>query len=400
MKIRCENKLNVVVIGSGMYVCGRGTRGYGTIIPALCEWQKKTAALGEIYLAGNSVKGIREAKSKIRRIQEDMGVRSIINYYPQDRDDPHCFEEALSAISRPACAIVAVPDNLHKKVAQAAMKVGLHTLVVKPLVPTVKEAFELTRLQKKSDLYCAVEFHKRYDYANMKMKEVIERGAIGDILYFIAEFSQRKSIPTKIFRKWVETTNIFQYLGIHYVDIIYFLTKARPLRAMATGQKRWLRARGIDTYDSIEAVIEWQANSGNKFVSHILTNWIDPEKTSAMSDQRLKVIGAKGRIESDQKYRGLRIVTDEGGLEEPNPYFCAGYGSKGNVSYKGYGIESIHQFLDDVVRVEGGAVELSELERERPTFAQSIVPTLVLEAVNGSLKQKGRWIEIKYREQI
>jgi len=46
---------------------------------------------------------------------------------------------------------------------------------------------------------------------------------------------------------------------IHYLDIIYFLTKAVPVRVMATGQKRWLRAQGVDTYDSIEAVIEWQA---------------------------------------------------------------------------------------------------------------------------------------------
>jgi len=395
MKSQCRDKLNVVVIGSGMYVCGRGTESYGTIIPALFEWKKKTGKLGELYVAGRSVEGIKDAKIKIGQIQGDMGTGGFVRYYPEGKDDPDCFKKAIRAIPHPACAIVAVPDNLHKKVAACAIKNGLHTLVVKPLVPTVKETLELIGLQKRKKVHCAVEFHKRHDHANLKMKDAIERGDIGDILYFIVEFSQRKSIPTKVFRKWVKSTNIFQYLGIHYLDIIYFLTKAVPVRVMATGQKRWLRAQGVDTYDSIEAVIEWRGRRGNRFVSHILTNWVDPEKTSAMSDQRIKVIGTKGRFESDQKYRGIKIVTDVSGLEEPNPYFCGSYGPKGEVSYKGYGIDSIHQFLNDVVQVEGGIATLGELEDNRATFTQSVIPAYILEAVNRSLGQKNRWVEIK-----
>src|SRR3972149_5716305 len=108
-------------------------------------------------------------------------------------------------------------------------------------------------------------------------------------------------------------SNIFQYLGIHYVDIIYWATGAVPLRVMATGQKNYLLSKGIDTYDSIQAVIEWKTASGIIFNSSFFTNWIDPENTSAMSDQRIKVIGTKGRYEADQKNRGIRIVTDENG---------------------------------------------------------------------------------------
>jgi len=37
----------------------------------------------------------------------------------------------------PGCAIVAVPDHLHYEVTSACLEKGLHTLVVKPLTPTV-----------------------------------------------------------------------------------------------------------------------------------------------------------------------------------------------------------------------------------------------------------------------
>lgn len=386
--------LNIVIVGTGMYVCGRGTDGYGTIMPAICEWSKVND-IGEICIAGRSRKGIRAAKEKIKRLQKKMGASMSVRYFPDKKDDAGCYLEAIRNIPKPACAIVAVPDNLHKEVAAAAIKEGLHTLVVKPLVPTVKEAWELIELQDEKKVYCAVEFHKRFDYANLKLKDTIQHGLIGDPLYFVSEFSQRKSIPTKIFKKWVETTNVFQYLGIHYVDIIYFATGATPKRVMAIGQKYWLYSKGIDTYDSIEGVIEWALPSGKKFISCILTNWIDPDSTSAMSDQKIKVIGTKGRFESDQKKRGITMVTDEKGIEEPNPYFCSAFGADGGISYRGYGIESINQFLKDVIQIEEGKLAIEELEEKRPTFRQSVIPTVVLEAINISLRKNGGWVDIK-----
>ena len=41
--------MNIVVIGAGMNVCGRKTEGYGTIMPAICEW-KKNKSRGEVFV--------------------------------------------------------------------------------------------------------------------------------------------------------------------------------------------------------------------------------------------------------------------------------------------------------------------------------------------------------------
>lgn len=395
-----NKKVNILVVGRGMYVCGRGTEEYGTIMPAICEW-KRNGNLGEVYVAGTSPESISVAKQKIDELQRNMGIKIHVKYFPENnRVNPECYKNAIHKIPKPAVCIVAVPDNLHSKIAGDAIKEDLHTLVVKPLAPTLQEVRELIDLGQKKRVYCAVEFHKRFDCANLKLKDTISQGIIGDPLYFLVEYSQRKSIPQERFKKWVTSTNIFQYLGIHYVDIIYFATGATPLRAMAIGQKEWLAKKAIDTYDSIQGIIEWETTSGKKFTSHILTNWIDPEKTSAMSDQKIKVIGTKGRFESDQKKRGITIVSDKRGIEVPNPYFSSAYGAKGQVFYRGYGIESIHQFLNDVIQIEKGAKKISDLEDKRPTFKQSIVPTAVLEAINKSLKSNGEWITVQGHSKI
>ncbi|MBF0171422.1 MAG: gfo/Idh/MocA family oxidoreductase, partial [Nitrospinae bacterium] len=196
------------------------------------------------------------------------------------------------------------------------------------------------------------------------------------------------------FKNWVDNTNIFQYLGIHYVDIIYFATNAKPIRVLATAQKNYLLRMGINNYDAIQAVIQWQMQSGNTFTSSFFTNWIDPECTSAMSEQSIKVIGTTGRYEADQKKRGIFIV-DDGVIEEPNPDFCMSYGlKKGEISYKGYGIDSVVQFLEDISNIEQGRIKVEELEGKRPTFNVSIIPTMVIEAVNKSLSENGQWVEL------
>jgi predicted dehydrogenase len=279
--------------------------------------------------------------------------------------------------------------------AGATIEAGLHTLVVKPLAPTVKEVIELIDLQQKHQTYCAVDFHKRFDYANLKLKDAVSGGQIGDPLYVVVLYSQRKSIPSIQFRKWVEKTTIFQYLGIHYIDIVYFATKATPKRVMAIGQKNWLASQGIDTYDSVQGTIEWQLPSGKKFSQYILTNWIDPESTSALSEQSIKVIGTKGRFESDQKKRGITMVTDEKGIEEINPYFTSPYQMEGRVFYRGYGIDSIKTFLKDVVQVEEGNVRVEDLEEKRATFKQSVVPITILEGIQESLQKNGEWVTIQ-----
>jgi len=246
-------------------------------------------------------------------------------------------------------------------------------------------------------LYAAVEFHKRWDKANLMMKDKIQGGYLGDLLYCWVEYSQRKSIPTEIFKAWAEKTSILQYLGVHYVDIVRFCTGATPKRVMSVGQKRWLPTKGIDAYDSIQCVIEWEMLEGYRFTQTVLTNWIDPETSSAMSNQKIKMVGTKGRFESDQKERGIRINIDDRYFEQPNPDYCMDYiDDKGNKTWRGYGIDSIKTFLSDVENINSSKVDIESLELVRPSFSEALISTAVIEAAHKSLFTDNKWQSVKY----
>ena len=389
--------LNILVIGTGMYSTGRGTNAYGTILPAIIEWKRDKNILGKLVFVGTNGNNSNALKAKSENLISDTGVSVDISFMPENGiTDLLAYKKLISEIPKPACAIIVVPDHLHFQVAQDCLNANLPVLIVKPLTPGLKEAKILVDLAEERSLYAAVEFHKRYDKANLIIRDRFQSNQLGDLLYCWVEYSQRKSIPTEIFKDWAEKTSILQYLGVHYIDIVRFVTNAMPLRVMALGQKNWLRSKGLDTYDSIQCFIEWKLPNGNLFSQTILTNWIDPESSSAMSDQKIKLVGTNGRFESDQKERGIKINLDNNGIEQPNPDFCYEFGNNiGRKEWRGYGIDSVKEFLTDVSKINSGLITRDEIQFERPTFSEAMISTAVVEAAHTSLDKDNSWVNVK-----
>jgi predicted dehydrogenase len=189
-------------------------------------------------------------------------------------------------------------------------------------------------------------------------------------------------------------TNIFQYLGVHYVDLIYFLTGYRPVRAMAVGIDGHLKADGVDTFDAVLADIIWEHPRRRKewFVSRVSTNWIDPDCSSALSDQSYTIVGTGGRLHCDQKHRGIELVHPTEGIQSINPYFSEFLPEPdGSMHFTGYGHRSIHRFIADIAAIEARSMTVTQLERCRSTFYQGLVSTAVIDAVNRSLEDASNW---------
>ena len=385
--------IDIVVIGAGLYVCGKGTSGHGTILPAIFEWKRNNKNLGEVQFVSTSVESAKELSKKAGDLVKKTGVKIKLKTYPQSGSkDNLAYRKVLNKIKPPACAIVAVPDHLHYQVAKDCLEAGLHTLLVKPFTPTFAEGLDLVKLAQDKSLYGAVEFHKRWDRSNLILRDKVQSGELGEPLNCWIEYSQRKSIPLSFFKDWASKTTVLQYLGVHYIDIIRFVTAAVPKRVMALGQKTEIVQHKIETYDSIQCLIEWEMPNGVRFTETLLTSWVDPESSSAKSDQKIKFIGTKGRYEADQKERGIRINTDDIGVKHINPDFCMAYGTEnGAISWRGYGIESVTTFLNDVVALEEHKKSLSELQIQRPSFQESLISTAVVEAAHLSLDNGSNW---------
>lgn len=370
-----------------MYVSGRGTAGLGTVLPALAQISRKGSIQKVIVVATRAENG-KQIQDAAQRINQMLGASLQVEY----RAIRGTLEETIRDLTI-ECAIVCVPDHLHFEVSDTLMRRNIHCLVVKPLVPTAKEARSLLSLQDANGLYCAVEFHKRFDEQNLVVRKILREGLLGKPVYMVVAYSQRIGIPLETFRGWATRTNIFQYLGVHYVDLIYFLTGYIPVRVSAIGTRGVLDAQRVGTWDSVHATIVWRAgSSSDEMVTQLAIGWVDPPKTSALSDQRFLLVGSEGRVDLDQKDRGVTLVTAASGVESVNPYFSMTLDdASGEAEFQGYGFRSIERYVMDVADVVAKRVTPKSLEGTRPSLKQSLVSTCVVEAVNRSLERNGEW---------
>lgn len=387
--------LRVLVVGGGMYVVGRGMEGYyGTVMPALLE-DRRVGLVGDIAVATTRAETARAAVEATAAMAAAMAVDGACAGWPADGIDAEAYLKAADAIE-PDCAIVVVPDHLHATVTVPLAERGIHCLVVKPMAGTLADARTMLAAARSTNIVAEIEFHKRLDESNLMLRDAVAGGRIGTPLYATVEYSQRKAVPRDIFRGWAAQTSVFQYLAVHYVDLLAWTTGFVPARVSAWGQKSYLAAQGIDTWDAIQAVIEWRRPDGGTFVSTHATNWIDPDTTTATSDQRISIVGTDGRFDCDQKHRGIRAVTDAGGVADLNPYFTGAWrGDHGDLCFHGYGIRSVRRFLDDVRAVRDGATTAAALEGCRPTFAACIASTAVIEAAHASLAAGGSPVAVE-----
>lgn len=390
-------KIDLFIFGTGMYVIGRGVSGFGTIIPAIIEFIKKNK---NINLTTHVFTTSKESETKFYKELTSLSSQLNPKNLPFDlktyitTDKKKITETINNSNADTRVAIISIPDHLHYDYIKLCGESGCHTLTTKPFVETSKQAKELTDYFYNANLYGMVEFHKRFDDSNIIAKEIISRGDIGLLSSVMVEYSQKISIPSKIFKTWSEKTNIFQYLGVHYVDQVSFVTGAKPIKVMAVGTKSKLLSLGINTYDEIIATVKWKLGD-NYFYALYRTGWIDNNSSHATSLQKISYYGTEGHLLLNQTDRGIELLSGNS-IEKINPYFSQGYyDSKQGINFSGYGIQSIISFMKDVLDLKNKEKSLDELKNSRSDFSSSICSVAVSEAVNLSLKSNSIWVDVK-----
>jgi len=382
---------NLIIVGTGSYVCGRGANEYGTILPAILTYSKRFSEKINIIFACTSENGRKNVERKVGNLTNLIQTGDLTTFeFCLFGNSPENFCKKFNNHNGNTASIISIPDNFHYQWIKEMLKQKIQTLTVKPLTLKLSEAEELYTLSKSEKTSLFVEFHKRYDRQLKYAKNLFEKNIIGTPLYSFTEYTQRKTIPLNSFRNWCEDTNIFSYLGVHYVDALHYVTNATPLKVSATGQKNFLRKEGIDAFDSIQATIIWQDDNNNLFNQTILCSWVESNLSSAMSKQNFNLIGTNGRIECEQKERGLRVLTDLSNTEEVNPDFTKMYQKENYYEFEGYGIDSIINFIH-YARKSNFCIN----DRKLCSVKEALISTSVIEAVSESLEQTSSWQFIK-----
>ncbi|HLR02935.1 MAG TPA: Gfo/Idh/MocA family oxidoreductase [Virgibacillus sp.] len=221
-------------------------------------------------------------QTNLNENKENYGIKGYID-----------FEKMISETKLDGI-IVTTPDYLHKSPVIKAAEKGIHIMVEKPFTTNINDALEMHQAIKTSKVKCLVAFENRWTSPFVEAKNAINNGDLGDIITMNSRLNDTIAVPTKML-KWSKDSSPGWFLLPHTVDMACWLSDKKPIKVFGVGTKRVLVAKGINTFDSIQAVVTFDDHTNASFT----TSWVLPESMPQTVDYKYEIIGENGALYVD-----------------------------------------------------------------------------------------------------
>lgn len=205
------------------------------------------------------------------------GIRSEMEKtYPKVRVTGN-YDEILNDSAVDA-VVIATSSISHFALVKSALEAGKHVFVEKPLTLKVEDAEELVRLANERNRRLMVGHLLLYHPAVTKLKELINKGEVGDIYYV---YCQRLNLG-----KIRKDENVLWSFAPHDISVALYLIGDTPIEVSATGEN-YLQ-NGIDD------VVFLNIRFKNRKMTNIHLSWLDPHKI-----RKITVVGSRKMVVFD-----------------------------------------------------------------------------------------------------
>ncbi len=207
-------------------------------------------------------------------------------------------EELLGMADLDAVAI-ATPVKTHYPLAKEFLSRGIHVFVEKPFTTSPETAGELIRLAEEKKKVLMIGHTFEYTAAVNKVKEIIESGELGKILYISCI-----RVNLGLFQQDI---NVVWDLAPHDISIILYLMGEMPVSVNSQGMAHF-RA-------GIEDVATTTLNFKNGLIAFIHNSWLDPNKI-----RKTTIVGTRKMLVYDDIENQEKIKIYDKGVEVPSYY--------------------------------------------------------------------------------
>jgi predicted dehydrogenase len=398
------SKSDVLVVGGGMITQVQ-------ILPSLYHLQRQ-GIIGDI-----SVCALNSAPLKV--LAEDQTLKKAFpgqsfKAIPSLETDPSAnqpdlFKKAIAELPKHSIVVVAMPDQLHYMVLKEAIANDQHIMCVKPLVLKYSQAIEIEKEAFEKGLVIGVEYHKRLDDRALFARQQYSEGLFGEFKIGHAEMNEPYYYRHSNFQNWCtcENSDMFTYVGCHYIDQVHFITGLMPKAVSVYGIKDKY-PNGREGYLWTDGRVIWE----NGACLHVTDVMGYPDDGPGGNFQGLRMYCAgndrSGMLVHNDQYRGLEYCyvekRDGKYYSEPSPdYFKYINLGDGGLTPVGYGYRSIEFIIKNINKCEGADLKqrqtlLKEFDKQgvMATPANSSYNELVMEAGRLSILNGGREVEIIY----
>jgi predicted dehydrogenase len=218
--------------------------------------------------------------------------------YPEAKQTER-FEEMLEDETLDA-VVISTPVPTHYSLARSALAASKHVLVEKPPAMRAAEMDELVALASDLDLVLMPGHLLLYHPGVQKLKELIDRGELGEVL---CVYGNRQNLG--VIR---EHENALWSLGVHDLSVVLYLLDEEPEEAIAHG-------RGL-LRDGVEDVVFCYLRFPSGKIAHMHLSWLDPHKM-----RRMTVVGRdRMAVFDDMELERKVTVYDKAPEQAPGSY--------------------------------------------------------------------------------
>ena len=175
---------------------------------------------------------------KRRKFSEEFNISEVSIYTG--------WKELTSELENCDAAIIATLDNQHTGPALACLNRDWHILIEKPLADTFEDCLKIVQLQKKKKKVVAVCHTLRFMEGYKKLKQMVERGAIGELIHIehMEAISNLRFTHNYVRGRWSqEKLNTFLLLHkcSHDIDFINWLFNEQCIKVSSFGSLKYFK---------------------------------------------------------------------------------------------------------------------------------------------------------------
>ena len=260
----------------------------------------KLAVIGCGYWGPNLVRNFIQSNKVKEVICCDLDQKRLArmkNLYPSVATTTN-YEELLNMNDLDGVAI-ATPVRFHYAIAKDFLSKGKHVYVEKPFAHSYESALELVKLAEEKNVKLMVGHTFEYTAAVNKIKEVVESGELGKILYISCI-----RVNLGLFQQDI---NVVWDLAPHDISIILYIMGEIPESVNCQGKAHFK--------NGIEDVATTTLNFKNGLIAFIHNSWLDPNKI-----RRTTIVGSRKMLVYDDIETQEKIKIYDKGVEVP-PYY-------------------------------------------------------------------------------
>jgi D-galacturonate reductase len=265
---------------------------------------------------------------------------------------------------------VATPDDRHFEAARLCLEAGKHVLIEKPSVLQLKEQDALQSLAQQKGALAKIVYHKLGDPDHKKLRTHYVDGNFKHVNSGYCTLLEPKSISGSQFAEWIKGRNPGTYVAVHYIKLIDFTfgPNWRLVRVTCNGQRGLVGPAAGNTWDSVQLQIVYAYPDGREAAFDIHTSWVTPDNFPGYVDQEVQFRFDNGVWSAHQRKRGVEMTIENRTPAElkitPNHHYNGSFLEPwGERSQRGYGIEIIQKFFEEVAYVEFAGLPALRAER-------------------------------------